>query len=707
MSPENFPRLIAFYLPQYHPIPENDEWWGKGFTEWTNVTKARPLFMGHYQPHLPADLGFYDLRLPEARQAQADLARAAGIEGFCYWHYWFGGKRLLERPFNEVLHSRSPDLPFCLAWANQTWTGTWHGEPDRVLIEQTYPGLEDHENHFFEVLNAFKDSRYITVDEKPVFIIFEPRKLPDAGQFVELWQRLSKENGLKGIYFLGLANSVWDYKSVNFDGVIINSFPILLSELLQKTKLVPSTKDFAPLTREEDLLGENKKPQIFSYKDFVSLGLPALDLQKEQYPMVIPNWDNTPRSGVNGYVLEGATPNLFRKQLLEAYSQVRGHSVEKKIVFIKSWNEWAEGNYLEPDQKYGDGYIRVISESLRDWNLDDIVAKNGKKDNHLSVVIPVYNASLYITQAVESALAQAETDEVLLVEDGSQDDSLRTCLELEDKYDKVRVFRHAGGANLGASASRNLGMKNCRCEFIAFLDASDYYLDGRFEKAMEIFAAEPGCEGVYDAIGIQFEDQFGEKSYKSSGLADIKLTTLTKRVPAEKLFQRLLAGGAGHFHMDGLVIRRHLLEKVGYLNGSSYPLFEEIAFILRLAAVGTLLPGSLAYPVGMRRVHAHTVILEPLSDAQKAQERMKMRIATYRWCRRHATKEKRQLVLERMISTHLAYSSRKRNGVGKYLGRRLKFLKLFTLPIKCVDVLIDIAFWQVFLRSAQKFFRSV
>ena len=171
------PRLIAYYLPQYHPIPENDGWWGRGFTEWTNVAKARPLFRGHYQPHIPADLGFYDLRLPEVRQAQAELARQAGIEGFCYWHYWFAGKRLLERPFNEVLASGKPDFPFCLAWANATWTGIWYDAPDRILMEQTYPGQDDHKAHFNALLPAFLDERYIRGGWKanlPGFPAFRP-----------------------------------------------------------------------------------------------------------------------------------------------------------------------------------------------------------------------------------------------------------------------------------------------------------------------------------------------------------------------------------------------------------------------------------------------------------------------------------------------------------------------------------------------------
>ena len=173
MNTINKARVIAFYLPQFHPIPENDEWWMKGFTEWTNVGKARSLFPGHYQPKVPADLGYYDLRVPETRQAQADMAREYGIEGFCYWHYWFGnGKRLLERPFNEVLASGKPDFPFCLAWANESWKGFFHGvKTKQALITQLYPGEDDYIAHFETVLPAFKDPRYITVDDKPVFMI--------------------------------------------------------------------------------------------------------------------------------------------------------------------------------------------------------------------------------------------------------------------------------------------------------------------------------------------------------------------------------------------------------------------------------------------------------------------------------------------------------------------------------------------------------
>lgn len=192
---EESAKIIAFYLPQFHPIKENDEWWGKGFTEWHNVVKAKPLFRGHYQPKLPGDLGFYDLRLPETREAQAQLAKEAGVYGFCYWHYWFGnGRRLLERPFNEVVASGKPDFPFCLAWANHSWYAkTWDpNKKDKLLIEQLYPGAEDNEKHFYELLAAFKDDRYIKVDDKPLFAIFKPLQVDNVSAFIEQWQDLAK-----------------------------------------------------------------------------------------------------------------------------------------------------------------------------------------------------------------------------------------------------------------------------------------------------------------------------------------------------------------------------------------------------------------------------------------------------------------------------------------------------------------------------------
>lgn len=193
-------RVIAFYLPQYHPVEVNDKYWGKGFTEWTNVAKAKPLFPGHYQPQIPADLGFYDLRLPEVRKAQADMAREYGIEGFCYWHYWFGnGETVLDMPIKEVLRTGEPDFPFCLGWANHSWSNrTWSKnkfyEQNIVFLEQKYLGQKDYTDYFYSVLPLFKDKRYITVDGKPLFLIYAPQDIPDTEVFLSTWQKLAVEN---------------------------------------------------------------------------------------------------------------------------------------------------------------------------------------------------------------------------------------------------------------------------------------------------------------------------------------------------------------------------------------------------------------------------------------------------------------------------------------------------------------------------------
>src|SRR4029077_7166935 len=207
-------KLIAFYLPQYHPIPENDDWWGKGFTEWTNVTKARPWFRGHYQPHLPADLGFYDLRLPETREAQANLARQYGIHGFCYYHYWFNGRRLLERPFNEVLASGSPDFPFCLCWANENWTRAWDGLEREVLIQQHYDSNDDLA-HIRWLANAFRDPRYIRVHGKPLFLVYRVASLPDPMQTVSIWREEARRLGIGELFLCAVESRVGGSQSVN------------------------------------------------------------------------------------------------------------------------------------------------------------------------------------------------------------------------------------------------------------------------------------------------------------------------------------------------------------------------------------------------------------------------------------------------------------------------------------------------------------
>ncbi|GAB2698828.1 glycoside hydrolase family 99-like domain-containing protein [Mucilaginibacter koreensis] len=364
-------RAIAFYLPQFHPIPENNSWWGTGFTEWTNVAKAKPLFKKHDQPRIPSELGFYDLRLAETREAQAKMAAAYGIEGFCYWHYWFGnGKTILERPFAEVLASKSPDFPFCLAWANGSWTGIWHGSPKKILIQQEYPGVEDYTNFFNYLLPAFKDERYITVNNKPLFCINEPNDIPDIKLFTETFRKLANQNGLPGLYIVANTGSEdWDPTQHGCDAVnhvmignLYKGLPVSNHKMFYKLK--NQFIKHPALTRiYRKLL--NRPVHIFNYRQILPFLITQKQLPYDHFPCVIPNWDNSPRSGINSMILTNSTPHLFSQHIRDAIAIIENNEDEKKIVFLKSWNEWAEGNYLEPDLKFGKQYLEALHECLK------------------------------------------------------------------------------------------------------------------------------------------------------------------------------------------------------------------------------------------------------------------------------------------------------------------------------------------------------
>ena len=365
-------KAIALYLPQFHPIPENDEWWGKGFTEWTNVTKAKELYKGHFQPRLPADLGFYDLRVQETREAQVELAKQYGIYGFCYWHYWFAGKRVIERPFQEVVKLGKPDFPFCIAWANQTWSGTWHGLSNkRILIEQTYPGRGDYEKHFYSMLDAFRDKRYIEVKEKKLFFIFRPMELPDPKAFTDIWQDLALKEGLKGFHFVGMHMPVdWDYSKYGFQA-IVEPYPPL-----EKLRDPTLTDKIAHRVFNLNLVSIKRKklkiPWIIPYKNYVDR-YPDHIMLPHEYTMIYPDWDNTPRCGADGWLFENSTPELFYKLCLKAFKQTENKPDDEKIVMIKSWNEWAEGNYMEPDRKFGHKYLEAFADAMKEYKNSSIV----------------------------------------------------------------------------------------------------------------------------------------------------------------------------------------------------------------------------------------------------------------------------------------------------------------------------------------------
>lgn len=345
-------RCIAYYLPQYHPIAENDEWWGKGFTEWTNVTKAKPLFKGHEQPKLPSDLGFYDLRLAETRQAQAELAKEYGIEGFCYWHYWLGnGKRILERPFDEVLKSEKPDFPFCLAWANHDWTGHWFGNFAKTLLKQKYGGFDDYKLHFEYLNKAFNDKRYIKVDGKPLFYIYRPFDIPNPKEFTDYFRKLAIEAGHEGLYLVSEGLSAEQLSLYGIDGSSFSKHRDIgfIKNGLKKRIYRKLKRTFL---------------EVYSYKDAIPYFLKD-SYNSNEFPCIVPNWDSTPRLGKKGLVLTDSTPALFRIHLKQVVEKLENHPPHQKIAFLKSWNEWAEGNYIEPDQKYGRKYLEELKNILK------------------------------------------------------------------------------------------------------------------------------------------------------------------------------------------------------------------------------------------------------------------------------------------------------------------------------------------------------
>ena len=368
-------RPIAFYLPQFHPIPENDLWWGKGFTEWTNVTKSKPLFAGHYQPHLPADLGFYDLRLQEARIAQELLAKQYGIFGFCYYHYWFNGKLLLNEPIDRKLKNPDEDLPFMLCWANENWTRRWDGKDKEILLEQKYSSSDDKE-HIHYLIKYFKDPRYIKVGSKPVFIVYKPYLFPNATATVKQWRSITAEYGIE-LYLCHTVFSYyenWDKPIDGFDAVIdFEPFgirrPDIFAEMKSYQKSQISIYEKALLKCWNVLDKTNKKfPVQYNQMPYEWMGKNLKSLKEFSYkifPGIVPGWDNTSRRNKDPMlILKDSSPDLFEDWLRKIKDDFVIYSDNENFIFLNAWNEWAEGNHLEPCQKWGKAFLEKLKKVL-------------------------------------------------------------------------------------------------------------------------------------------------------------------------------------------------------------------------------------------------------------------------------------------------------------------------------------------------------
>lgn len=350
-------RVVAFVLPQFHPIPENDEWWGIGFTEWTNVAKARPLFPGHDQPHLPADLGFYDLRLPEARAAQALLASGYGVDAFCYHHYWFHGRRLLERPVNDIVRSGEPAFPFMLCWANESWTRAWDGGNRQILIEQRYDA-DDDLAHIRALAPILADPRYLRVDGKPAFLVYRSGDLPDPARTTDIWRAEAARLGLGELYLCraeAFPPRTGDPRQWGFDAAVD------FQPDWQSPGPRPDIGFARRVVRRILNPGDGRRHNAMrSYEAMVQLSLSRPEESYVRYPCVTPRFDNSPRRPNGGAtIFLGSTPEAYGRWLSGTLTRFVPPTEAENLVFVNAWNEWGEGNHLEPDHRWGRAYLEA------------------------------------------------------------------------------------------------------------------------------------------------------------------------------------------------------------------------------------------------------------------------------------------------------------------------------------------------------------
>lgn len=343
-SVKSNPRLIAFYLPQFYPFPENDKWWGKGFTEWTNVTKAKPLYYNHRQPHLPSDFGFYDLRVSDTRRDQIATAKSYGIDGFCYHYYWFSGKRLLDVPLDDMLNDPESDMPFCLCWANENWTRTWDANEKSILIAQEY-NPDDDINFIKSLIPYFTDNRYIRFDGKPFLIVYRPQQIPDPVRSASIWRDYCQKIGVGEIHICAaLTHGNTSYEEFGFDSGV--EFP-------------PHNVDCRNM-QEQLYFAHSFKGSVYDYREVAAYYLNTAYGDQKIHNTVVPGWDNTARNSNRGLIMHDSSPAAYQSWLSQTIKKTMSiNPKQEKLVFINAWNEWAEGCHLEPDQEFGKAYLEA------------------------------------------------------------------------------------------------------------------------------------------------------------------------------------------------------------------------------------------------------------------------------------------------------------------------------------------------------------
>lgn len=375
-------KIVSLYLPQFHTIPENDEWWGKGFTEWVNVKKAKPLFEGHCQPREPLNNNYYDLSNVEIMRWQSHIAKEHGLYGFCFYHYWFGGKLLLEKPVENFLKS-DIDFNYCISWANEHWTNQWVSDRWDVFIEQRYGDKKEWEEHFNYLLDYFKDSRYIKLDGKPMFVVYKPELIEKRREMLDTWNKLAKKEGFPGMCFVfqraeSIMNdkkidmSMFDYCAVYQPGLAVSQYNKERQHFLGLRRLKRSffkffENHFKFDSRSVVLTPQGVGPKKYNYDEVWNLVINSEDIFPKMIPSGFIDWDSTPRRERRGFVMAGASPEKFKKYLKQLINKARD-KYETDLLFLFAWNEWAEGGYLEPDKLNGYGYLNAVKEALDETN---------------------------------------------------------------------------------------------------------------------------------------------------------------------------------------------------------------------------------------------------------------------------------------------------------------------------------------------------
>lgn len=359
-------KVIAFYLPQFYPFKENDEWWGKGYTEWISVARARKIFPGHEQPKLPGELGFYDLRFTGTREAQTKLAKEHGVDGFCYYYYRMSkGNNLMDAVLKDVLASKEPDFPFMLCWANHSWLAkSWNSQDkstvSKLLMEQKYGDINDISDYFYEVLPYFQDPRYIKEDNCPIFVIYKPLDVPNIELYIEIWNKLAKKHGFNGIKIFAYTEE----SKFETDKLLAKGFTQIIS-----CRMYAVMHNHNQIWRyiNAGIRKIFKLPKILTYQSVIQEMVSEETIYENIIPTIMPNWDHSPRSGRYGLIWIKSTPKLFKRHIQMVFERIKNK--QNKWVFIKSWNEWGEGNYLEPDRKWQDAYLKTLLETRKEMNI--------------------------------------------------------------------------------------------------------------------------------------------------------------------------------------------------------------------------------------------------------------------------------------------------------------------------------------------------